>query len=271
MTESRATASQKLLIVIPTYNERENLRLVVDAIWKSLANADILIVDDNSPDGTGEIAEEMSKESGGRLRVLHRRGKAGLGRAYIHAFQSVRGEDYDFIIQMDADLSHEPRYISEMLATAADADVVVGSRYLRGVNVVNWDFKRLLLSKVATLYVNVLTGLPVSDATSGFKCWRAEALRQLELDRVNASGYLFQIEMNLLAVRSNLRLKESSIIFYERERGRSKIDWRIIREAILGTMRLAVRHRFHNWFVERTPVVQPAASSATTTGPTRHG
>ena len=261
-----ARLPQKVLIVVPTYNERQNLREVVDQIWESQPEADILIVDDNSPDGTGEMADRMSEETGGRLRVLHRMRKEGLGRAYVDAFRSVRGEAYGYIVQMDADLSHEPCHIKDMLKLAEDADVVVGSRYLRGVNVVNWDFKRLLLSKAATAYVNLLTGLHISDATSGFKCWRADALRKLPLERVSASGYLFQIEMNLVSVQSNLRLKESSIIFYERERGRSKIDFRIIREAIFGTIRLAIRHRFRAFYSAR-PVV-PVAS---TTELSRHG
>jgi dolichol-phosphate mannosyltransferase len=238
-------ADPRVLIVIPTYNERDNVANILEAIWKTVPYADVLIVDDNSPDGTGDLADKSAEASGGRLRVLHRSCKNGLGRAYIDGFNSVLDENYEFLFQMDADLSHEPCYIPGMIEAARHADIIVGSRYIRGVNVVNWDFKRLLLSKAATIYVNLLTGLRMSDTTSGFKCWRLPALSRLRLDKVGACGYLFQIEMNLLAIRAGLRVKEFPIVFYERELGRSKIDWHIILEAIFGTVRLAAQHRYH--------------------------
>jgi dolichol-phosphate mannosyltransferase len=233
-----------LLVLVPTFNERENISSFLESIWASVPSANVLVVDDNSPDGTGALADELARESNGKLRVLHRRRKEGLGKAYIDGMKIALQEDYEFLVQMDADLSHDPQDLAAMLDAARDCDVVVGSRYRCGINVVNWDFKRLLLSKAATFYVNMLTGLRMTDTTSGFKCWRTRALGRLNLEKIMASGYLFQIEMNLLAIRAGLRMKESSIIFYERLRGSSKIDWRIIVGATFGTVVLALQHRF---------------------------
>lgn len=240
-TVSDHVLAGQAIVVVPTYNERDNLSAVVQRIWACAPAVDILIVDDNSPDGTGALANRLAEQHPGRLRVLHRRQKQGLGRAYLHAFRTLLDSRYEFVLQMDADLSHDPVFIPELLAACAQADLVVGSRYLTGVNVVNWDFKRLLLSKFATTYVNLVTRLHLSDATGGFKCWRRTALERLDFDQVFASGYLFQIEMNLQSKRAGFRIVESPIIFYERRLGQSKIDLRIITEAMLGTIRLAFR------------------------------
>jgi dolichol-phosphate mannosyltransferase len=234
----------KSVVVIPTYNERENLERLVAQIRIQPCACDILIVDDNSPDGTGEIADRLAAALPGEVMVLHRPRKEGLGRAYVAAFRHVIQLGYDIVIQMDADLSHSPSYLPDLLREIRNHDLVVGSRYVRGVNVVNWDFKRLVLSKLATEYVRVITGMGLTDATSGFRCWRTEALEVLDLDRLLSSGYLFQIEMAYRAQKMKLRIGEVPIIFYERDFGRSKIDFKIIAEALLGVIRLGMRRSF---------------------------
>jgi dolichol-phosphate mannosyltransferase len=229
------------LVVLPTYNEAENLREVVAQIRRQPGGFHILIVDDASPDGTGAIADSLAAESPGEVRVLHRDRKEGLGRAYVAAFGHALKLGYETIVQMDADLSHSPSYLPAMVEGLAGSDVVLGSRYVRGVNVVNWDLKRLILSKAATRYARIVTGMPYSDVTSGFKCWRREALQAIGLDLVFSSGYLFQIETTYRAHRLGLRVAEVPIIFYERNLGRSKIDLGIISEALLGVVRLRLR------------------------------
>jgi dolichol-phosphate mannosyltransferase len=229
------------LVVLPTYNEAENLREVVAQIRRQPGGFHILIVDDASPDGTGAIADSLAAEFPGEVRVLHRDRKEGLGRAYVAAFGHALKLGYETIVQMDADLSHSPSYLPAMVEGLARSDVVLGSRYVRGVNVVNWDLKRLILSKAATRYARIVTGMPYSDVTSGFKCWRREALQAIGLDLVFSSGYLFQIETTYRAHRLGLRVAEVPIIFYERNLGRSKIDLGIISEALLGVVRLRLR------------------------------
>jgi dolichol-phosphate mannosyltransferase len=229
------------LIVLPTYNEAENLREVISQIRQQSVGAHILIVDDASPDSTGELADQLRSEFPGEIDVLHRPRKEGLGRAYVAAFRYALKLEYDVIVQMDADLSHSPAYLPALLNEIANADLVLGSRYIRGVNVVNWDLKRLILSKLATRYAQVVTGMPFSDITSGFKCWRRETLAAIDLDRVFSNGYLFQIETTYRAHRLNFRIAEVPIIFYERNFGRSKIDFGIIFEALLGVIRLRLK------------------------------
>ena len=226
------------VVVLPTYNEVGNLEPMVMAIWKQVPDADILVVDDNSPDGTGTLADELSVRFPSRVSVLHRAGKEGLGRAYVHGFLKAIGSDYDYVVQMDCDFSHDPSYLPGMIAKLSDYDVVLGSRYLSGVSVVNWDFKRLLLSKTATRYVRAVTGLPVSDCTGGFKVWRTSALRALDLRQVFSQGYLFQIEMTWRAFRQQLRVAEVPIVFYERRLGQSKVDVAVILEAVVGVLKL---------------------------------
>jgi dolichol-phosphate mannosyltransferase len=228
------------VVVVPTYNERENLGNLVDAIRRLPDAPRILVVDDNSPDGTGKLADELSQRYPGEVLVFHRERKEGLGRAYVAAFQYVlQNVNCDFVIQMDCDFSHDPSYIPEFLRAAASADLVIGSRYSTGVNVVNWDFKRLLLSWFASRYVRIVTGMPFTDLTGGFKCWRRETLGALAWDRIFSMGYLFQVETTYRTWKTRrFRISEIPIIFYERNLGRSKIHPRIIFEAFLGVIRL---------------------------------
>jgi dolichol-phosphate mannosyltransferase len=228
----------KAIVIVPTYNERENLESLVSQIRQQPGDFHILIVDDNSPDGTGDIADRLSQDFPGEVLVLHRPRKEGLGRAYIAAIKHVLQLDYDVIIQMDADLSHSPTYLPDFIGAIRNSDLALGSRYLRGVNVVNWDFKRLILSKLATEYVKFVTGLRLSDTTGGFKCWRRETLEAMDLERVFSNGYLFQIETTYQAHKMGFRIAEVPIIFYERDFGRSKIDFSIITEALFGVIKL---------------------------------
>ncbi|HWR50208.1 MAG TPA: polyprenol monophosphomannose synthase [Bryobacteraceae bacterium] len=228
----------RAIVVIPTYNERTNIDKIVTRILTAHADLDILIVDDNSPDGTGQIADELAGDWRGRLSVLHRERKEGLGRAYIAGFSKALTLDYDVIVQMDCDLSHDPAYLPALLDHIADSDVVLGSRYIQGINVVNWDFKRLVMSKLASKYVQFITRMPYTDPTGGFKCWRAPALRAILSSRVFASGYVFQVEMTYRAHKRGFRIAEEPIIFYERRVGVSKMNWPIIFEAVWGVLRL---------------------------------
>lgn len=252
------------IVVIPTYNEKSNLDKIVTRILSAHADLDILVVDDNSPDGTGQLADELAHAWRGRLSVLHRERKEGLGRAYIAGFSQALAAGYEVIVQMDCDLSHDPAYLPAMLGRIAEADVVLGSRYLQGINVVNWDFKRLLLSKLASKYVQFVTRMPYTDPTGGFKCWRATALRAILSNEVFASGYVFQVEMTYRAHKSGFRIAEEPIIFYERRLGASKMDWRIIFEAVWGVLRLPfVRTRVEKPLVaERTEKTQRARTTA---------
>jgi dolichol-phosphate mannosyltransferase len=235
----------KPIVVVPTYNEIQNLERIVALIREQPGGYHILIVDDNSPDGTGRLADELCGRYPGEVHVLHRECKEGLGRAYVAGFGHVlKMPEYDPIIQMDADLSHDPAYLPEFLAMLEKYDMVLGSRYLHGVNVVHWDFKRLLLSKGASLYVKLITGMPYSDATGGFKAWRRKALGAIGLDRMFSNGYLFQIETTYRLHRTKrFSIGEMTIIFRDRDLGRSKIDFRIILEAVWGVIRLRVTGR----------------------------
>jgi dolichol-phosphate mannosyltransferase len=228
------------IVVIPTYNERENVCQLVETLVGLPLNLAVLIVDDNSPDGTGKLADELSRRYPGTVFVQHRERKEGLGRAYVAAFQHVlQNFTHDLIIQMDCDFSHDPSYLPAFIEAIGDADLVIGSRYLGGVNVVNWDFKRLLLSKFASIYVRLITGMPYTDLTGGFKCWRRQALERLPFERIFSMGYLFQVETTYRTWRvRHLRIKEIPIIFYERNRGRSKIRPNIVLEAFIGVIRL---------------------------------
>ena len=228
------------IVVVPTYNELENVGRLVEAIRNLPGKLHLLIVDDNSPDGTGRVADELSRQYPGEVFVYHRECKQGLGRAYVAAFQHVlKNFNYTFIIQMDCDFSHDPVYIADFLKAIQNADLVLGSRYITGVNVVNWDFKRLVLSKCASAYVRLITGMPYTDLTGGFKCWRRTTLEALQLDRIFSLGYLFQVETTYRVWKARrFKIVETPIIFYERNRGRSKIHPGIILEALIGVIRL---------------------------------
>jgi dolichol-phosphate mannosyltransferase len=233
----------KSLIIIPTYNEKENLEALVTAIFKLGQEIEILVVDDGSPDGTGEIADRLSAQDH-RLHVLHRPGKMGLGSAYIQGFRYAIDRAYDLIFEMDADFSHDPVYIHDFLEKARDGDVILGSRYIQGVNVINWPMSRLLLSFFANVYTRVITGLPVRDATGGFKCFHRKALESINLDEVRSDGYSFQIEMTFKCWKKGFRICEIPIIFYERKKGRSKMSRKIVREAIFMVWRLRLMSLF---------------------------
>ncbi|MDX6574064.1 MAG: dolichol-phosphate mannosyltransferase [Blastocatellia bacterium] len=228
----------RCLIVLPTYNEIENLRGIIAGIQQNAPAADIVVVDDESEDGTGALADELSRQQPQKIFVIHRPRKDGLGRAYVAGFKFALARDYEVVMQMDADFSHDPSYLPQFLEQIRDHDLVLGSRYVNGISVVNWDLKRLILSRAATGYVRFITRLPLTDATSGFKCWRREVLEAIDLEKIFSSGYLFQVEMSYRTYQRKFRIAEIPIIFVERRLGRSKMDLAIIAEAILGVIRL---------------------------------
>jgi len=225
-----AVDSHRSLVVLPTYNERDNIEPIVTAILDQSPDFEVLVVDDNSPDGTGDIVDRLS-QANPRVHVMHRAEKSGLGTAYIEAFEWALARDYAYIFEMDADFSHDPAAIGDFLEAAKDADIVLGSRYLHGVTVVNWPLSRLILSFSANVYTRIITGMPVVDATGGFKCFRRRALEGIRLDRVRTEGYGFQIEMSFRAWKRGFRIKEIPIVFVDRRAGISKMNRRIIIEA----------------------------------------
>lgn len=226
-----AEQDKRALIIFPTYEEKENIERITAAALEQDEIIEALIVDDNSPDGTGKIADRLASENP-RIHVLHRTEKSGLGTAYIHGFKWAIEKGYDYIFEMDADFSHKPEYLPHFLEAIKDNDLVLGSRYVCGVNVINWPMSRLLLSYFANVYSRLITGLPVHDATGGFKCFRREVLEAIDLDSVRSNGYTFQIEMSMRAWVRKFRIKEIPIIFTDREHGTSKMSKKIVREAI---------------------------------------
>jgi dolichol-phosphate mannosyltransferase len=236
-------SSKKILVIIPTYNELENIERIVREVKTINGTLDILIVDDNSPDGTGQRVKELAAELTG-LHLIEREGKLGLGTAYVAGFKFALENGYDYIFEMDADYSHDPKEIPNFLAAIEEADVVIGSRYIKGVNVVNWPLSRLLLSYFANRYTRFVTGLPLCDSTGGYKCFRREVLAAIDLDQVRSGGYSFQIEMNFKAWTKNFRLKEIPIIFIDRAVGKSKMSKKIVREAVTMVWKLKLRKIF---------------------------
>lgn len=230
-------ADVRPVVVIPTYNESENLPALLDAVHAALPMADVLVVDDNSPDGTGRMADERAAAQEW-VKVLHRPGKQGLGRAYLAGFAWALARDYTHVFEMDADFSHDPAAIGSFLEAIEHADLVVGSRYLNGITVINWPLSRLILSVGANLYASVITGLPLKDCTGGFKCFRREALERLPLEKVKSDGYSFQIELNWHAHRRGMRIIEIPILFTDRVQGESKMSRKIIWEAAWMVWRL---------------------------------
>ncbi len=232
--------SERGVVIIPTYNESTNLPLIVPQVLAQDPSLDVLVVDDNSPDGTGRIADEMAARDP-RIHVLHRPGKQGLGRAYRAGFHWALEREYEYILEMDADFSHDPKYLPHFLAAARDADLVLGSRYLhRRASVVNWPIGRLILSYLANIYARVVTGLKVSDSTGGFKLFRRRVLEAVDLDRVHSNGYAFQIEMSFRAWRKKFRIVEIPIVFTDRVDGSSKMSGAIVREAVWLVWRLRI-------------------------------
>lgn len=222
---------ERILIIIPTYNEARNLPQIIPAILNQDSRLELLVVDDNSPDGTGDIADAMAQEEP-RVHVMHRPAKEGLGRAYLAGFKWGLAEGYEAMFEMDADFSHDPAFIPRFLKAIEETDLVLGSRYATGVNVINWPISRLLLSLGANLYARIITGLPLTDLTGGFKCFRRAVLEAIDLDQVRSNGYAFQIEMSFRAWKKGFRLQEIPIIFHDRVEGQSKMSKRIVREAI---------------------------------------
>jgi dolichol-phosphate mannosyltransferase len=230
------------LVVIPTYNEKENIRGVSQAILTALPEAHILFVDDNSPDGTGRIADEMGAKDP-RIYCLHRKDKQGLGRAYVAGFQWALERSYEFIFEMDADFSHNPADLPRILGAAQTADLALGSRYVGGIRIINWPLNRLILSKGAAVYVRIIIGMPFTDPTGGFKCYRRAVLESTDLDRITSNGYSFQIEMTNEAWMRGFHIVEVPITFEERRSGRSKMSSKIVREALWMVWKLLFRNK----------------------------
>lgn len=229
---------QKSLVIIPTYNEAENIYKVLDEIFElGISNLDILIVDDNSPDGTAEKVKSYPKKDH-NIYLVQRPGKLGLGTAYIKGFKFALEKNYDYIFEMDADFSHDPKEIPKMLQEIKDVDLVIGSRYIKGVNVINWPLSRLFLSVMASKYTRIITGMPIYDCTGGYKCFRKAVLKAIPLDEVKSNGYSFQIEMNFKAWKRKFRIKEIPIIFYDRTVGQSKMTRKIMFEAAFMVWKL---------------------------------
>lgn len=229
---------ERALVIIPTYNEAPNLPNIVPQVLAQDPRLEILVVDDNSPDGTGRIAASLA-ERDPRVHVLHREGKRGLGTAYLSGFRWALEQGYDYVFEMDADFSHDPAHLKDFLKAIEDADLVLGSRYLGGrVTVVNWPMTRLLLSYAANIYARRVTGLAIWDLTGGFKCFRRRVLEAIDLSQVRSNGYAFQIEMSVRAWRKKFRLKEIPIVFVDRTEGDSKMNRAIVREAIWMVPRL---------------------------------
>jgi dolichol-phosphate mannosyltransferase len=226
------------LVIVPTYNERENLPRLLDALLQQ-PHVHLLIVDDQSPDGTGEIADDFARLNGDRVRVMHRTGRRGLGRSYIDGIKQAIHEPFDVICQMDADLSHNPRHLPDLIAATEHADVVIGSRYIPGGAIVNWPRRRLLLSRAANLYIRSVTRLSPRDCTSGYRCWRRDALARLPLDRFISDGYSFLVEMLFVASGQGSRIAEVPITFVERRLGESKLSRAVLLESAITPWRLA--------------------------------
>jgi dolichol-phosphate mannosyltransferase len=225
------------LVVIPTYNERENLPKLAERLLRLPVAVDLLVVDDNSPDGTGKIADELSVANP-QVHVLHRQSKEGLGRAYIAGFQWALQRDYEFVFELDGDFSHNPDEIPAFLAAAENADCVLGTRYKGGIRVINWPLSRLMLSRGAGIYVQTITGMPFSDPTGGYKCFRRRALEALRLHEIKSNGYSFQIELTHRLWRQGMRIEEVPIVFTDRIKGRSKMSGHIVQEAVVMVLRL---------------------------------
>jgi dolichol-phosphate mannosyltransferase len=235
---SSEPARERALVIIPTYNERENIRRIVDSVLKQDGRLEVLIVDDGSPDGTGQIVAELQGLDT-RIYLLEREKKMGLGTAYIAGFRWALEREYDFILEMDADFSHDPAHLKQFLKAIESNDLVLGSRYQQGrVTVVNWPISRLILSYSANLYARAVTGLPVWDATGGFKCFRRSVLETIDLSHVRSNGYAFQIEMSFRAWKRGFRIAEIPIVFVDRTEGTSKMSNSIVREAIWMVWRL---------------------------------
>jgi dolichol-phosphate mannosyltransferase len=237
------------LVIIPTYNEMENIENMIRIIFSLSRSFHILIIDDNSPDGTADIVKSLQHQFPDQLFLEQRPGKLGLGTAYIHGFKYALEQGYQFIFEMDADFSHNPYDLSKLFRACAKEgyDLAIGSRYVKGVNVVNWPMGRVLMSYCASWYVRLITGMPIRDTTAGFKCYRRKVLETINLERISFIGYAFQIEMKFLAWKYGFRIKEIPIIFTDRAKGTSKMSQGIFKEAVLGVVKIKIRSLFHRY------------------------
>lgn len=230
----------KALLIIPTYNEVENIQRLLDILLKGNQDLEILVLDDNSPDGTARVVKEMMEQET-RIHLIERPGKMGLGSAYVTGFKYALQKDFEFIMEMDADFSHNPDDVPRLLEAAQKCDLVIGSRYSNGVNIINWPFKRLLISYFASKYVRIITSMPIKDPTGGFKCFRRKVLESINLDKILSDGYAFQIEMNFKAWTQGFHVKEIPIVFTERSEGESKMSRNIVWEAVWMVWFLQIR------------------------------
>lgn len=236
------------LVIIPTYNEKENIQAILNAVLDMAAGFDLLIVDDGSPDGTADIVKSMQKQHP-EIHLVEREGKLGLGTAYIRGFEYALENGYHFIFEMDADFSHNPLDLIRLREACREEghDLAIGSRYISGVNVVNWPMDRVLMSYFASIYVQFITGIPVKDTTAGFKCYRKEVLETIGLDNIHFVGYAFQIEMKFLAWKYNFKIKEVPIIFTDRTKGQSKMSKGIFKEAVFGVIQMKIKSLFRKY------------------------
>lgn len=251
----------RTLVVVPTYNERENLPQLASRLMNLPVRVEMLVVDDNSPDGTGKIADDLARANPS-IHVLHRQEKNGLGRAYIAGFKWALSHGYDLVIEMDGDFSHDPNDIPRFLEAAREADLVLGSRYIYGIRIINWPLSRLMLSKAAAIYVRIVTGMPISDPTGGFKCFRRRALEAIDLEAIHSNGYSFQIETTHKLWRQGMKVVEVPIVFTDRFQGHSKMSGNIIWEALWVVWRLWLQNG-----MRRRPVAAPRPGGVPT--PTR--
>lgn len=234
----------KALVIIPTYNEAQNAEKIINEVLQQSEIVEVLIVDDNSPDGTAGIVKKMM-ETNARIHILERERKMGLGTAYVAGFKYAIERKFDFIFEMDADFSHNPKEIPIMLSKMNECDVLIGSRYVKGVNVVNWPMKRLILSYSANIYTRIITGMPIHDATAGFKCYKRKVLETINIDSLRSNGYAFQIETNFLAYKKGFKLMEMPIVFVDRRVGVSKMNKKIVYEAAFMVWKLKARSIFN--------------------------
>lgn len=239
----------KNLVIIPTYNEKENIEKIILKVFSLAEHFDILIVDDGSPDGTASIVKNIQVNFPDSLYIEERTGKLGLGTAYIHGFKWALKNNYDYIFEMDADFSHNPDDLIKLLkaCSLSDGDVSIGSRYINGVNIVNWPMSRLLMSFFASKYVKIITGMPIQDSTAGFKCYKKEVLQKINLDKIQFVGYAFQIEMKFTAWKYGFKIIEVPVIFTDRQEGNSKMSSGIFFEAFIGVIQMKIKSYFKNW------------------------
>lgn len=237
------------LVIIPTYNEKENIVRIIDAVMHQDYPFEVLIIDDGSPDGTAEIVENLLGKYQGRLHIEKRKGKLGLGTAYIHGFKWALARQYNYVFEMDADFSHDPADLKKLYEACKDdgGDLAIGSRYVKGVNVVNWPMSRVLLSYFASKYVRLVTGMPICDTTAGFKCYTREVLETINFDKIHFVGYAFQIEMKFKTWKFGFDIKEIPVIFTDRQEGTSKMSSGIFKEAVFGVVKLKFFSFFTNW------------------------